>query len=194
MLVILKIPVVYLCAVVWWAVRAKPCAARAGARAGDERRRSEAGLAREPPPAPATAWASRGSCPRLPSQRCTCEGGAVIEAVHDRGRERLDTVAGLMSATAIFVGLLAATDLNLSIGGAHFTMTPIRVGVAAVVLALVAAGIGGRHHRLAMLAVGIAGASWVLGNGDRRGHRATPVLALPGTSAVNFCRRRDLRT
>jgi hypothetical protein len=87
----------------------------------------------------------------------------VIDAAGDRRRERLDTLAGLMSATAIFVGLLAVTNLNLSIGGAHFQMRPIRIGVASVVLALVAAGIGGRHSRLAAIAVGVAGVSWALG-------------------------------
>jgi hypothetical protein len=87
----------------------------------------------------------------------------MIEAASDRARERIDTVAGLMSATAIFLGLLATTNLNLSISGTHLEMRPIRIGVAAVVLALVAVGIGGRHSRLASIAVAITGASWVLG-------------------------------
>lgn len=87
----------------------------------------------------------------------------MIDATRDRGRDRLDTVAGLMSATAICVGLLSITNLNLSIDGAHFEMTPIRIGIAAVVLALVSAGIGGRHSRLAGVAVAVAGASWLLG-------------------------------
>jgi hypothetical protein len=86
-----------------------------------------------------------------------------MSAVPDRQRERLDTVVGLMSATAIFVGLLGMTNFNLSIAGTHFEMRPIRIGVAAVILALAAAGIGGRHQRLAAIAVGVAGASWVLG-------------------------------
>jgi hypothetical protein len=87
----------------------------------------------------------------------------VIDAATDRGRERLDTLAGLMSATAIFVGLLSITNLNLSIAGTHIEFRPIRIGVASVVLALVAAGIGGRHSRLAAIAVVVAGLSWVLG-------------------------------
>ncbi len=87
----------------------------------------------------------------------------MIDAVHSRNRDRLDALAGLMSATAIFVGILGATNLDLSIAGTHFEMRPIRIGVAAEILALVAAGIGGRHQRLAAVAVGIAGACWVLG-------------------------------
>ena len=81
----------------------------------------------------------------------------------DRRRDSLDTLAGLMSAAAIFVGLLGATNFNLSISGTHFEMRPIRIGIAAVVLALVAASIGGRHRRLASAAVAISGACWVLG-------------------------------
>ena len=45
-------------------------------------------------------------------------------------RSGLDTFAGLMSATAIFLGLLGATNLNLSISGTHLEMRPIRIGVA----------------------------------------------------------------
>jgi hypothetical protein len=81
----------------------------------------------------------------------------------ERRREGLDTFAGLLSATAIFVGLLGATNLDLTIEGTHLEMRPVRIGVAAVVLALVAAGIGGRHRKLAAVAVAISGVSWLLG-------------------------------
>jgi putative Mn2+ efflux pump MntP len=78
-------------------------------------------------------------------------------------RDRVDTLSGLMSATAIFLAFLCATDLHLSIAGTDVQMRPVRIGVAAVVLALVAAGIGGRHRRLAAAATAIAGAGWLLG-------------------------------
>jgi hypothetical protein len=78
-------------------------------------------------------------------------------------REGLDTLVGLMSAVAIFLAVLGATDLNTSINGTHLQMRPVRIGVAAVVLALVAAGIGGRHKRLAAAAVAIAGFGWLVG-------------------------------
>jgi hypothetical protein len=84
-------------------------------------------------------------------------------AFPEEQRERLDTVVGLMSATAIFIGLIGATNFNLSISGTHLEMRPIRIGVAAIVLALIAAGIGGRHRRLAAAAVVISGVCWVLG-------------------------------
>ncbi len=88
---------------------------------------------------------------------------AAVPARPSRQRERLDTLAGLMSATAIFLGLLAATDLNLSISGTHLEMRPVRIGIAAIVLALVSAGIGGRHRRLAGVAVTMTAACWVIG-------------------------------
>jgi hypothetical protein len=67
-----------------------------------------------------------------------------------------------MSATAIFLGLLGAMNLNLSISGTHLDLRPIRIGLAAIALALVAAGLGGRHSRLAGIAVVISGACWVI--------------------------------
>ena len=78
-------------------------------------------------------------------------------------RDRVDTISGLMSAAAIFLAFLTATDLHLTIGGTDVQMRPVRIGIAAVVLALVAAGIGGRHRKLAAAATVIAGAGWVLG-------------------------------
>jgi hypothetical protein len=78
-------------------------------------------------------------------------------------RDRLDTVTGLMSATAIFLAVLGATDLHLTISGENIQMRPIRVGVAAVLLALIAAGIGGRHRKLAAAACAIAAGGWLLG-------------------------------
>src|SRR5262249_4595466 len=114
--------------------------------------------ARAPP------WAARRTRPQLRASRRNRTGRSVsASAYSEQRRERLDTVVGLMSAAAIFVGLLGATNLNLSVSGTHFEMRPIRVGVAAVILARVAAGIGGRHRKLAAAAVAITGACWVLG-------------------------------
>jgi hypothetical protein len=86
-----------------------------------------------------------------------------VSAIPEAQRERLDTLAGLMSATAIFLGLLGMTNFDLSISGTHLEMRPVRVGVAAIALALVAAGIGGRHRRLAAIAVAVAGLCWAAG-------------------------------
>jgi hypothetical protein len=115
------------------------------------------------PAASASPWAARLARPWVYEGR-PGEGDA-LSAYPEResARSGLDTVAGLMSATAIFLGLLGATDFDLSISGTHLEMRPIRVGLAAIVLALVAAGLGGRHRRLAGAAVAIAGACWVIG-------------------------------
>jgi hypothetical protein len=77
-------------------------------------------------------------------------------------RDRLDTLSGLMSAAAIFLALIGATDLHLSISGQDVQMRPVRPGSPRWSLPH-AAGMGGRHKKLAMVAVVIAGAGWVLG-------------------------------
>ncbi len=40
---------------------------------------------------------------------------------------------------------------------------PVRIAPVAIVIALVAAGIGGRHARLAAVAVGVTAVCWALG-------------------------------
>jgi len=77
-------------------------------------------------------------------------------------RSSIDTLAGLMSSVAIFLGVLGATDFNFSTDGTHLDARPVRISVAAVLLALIAAGLGGRHQRLAGAAVAIAGVCWVI--------------------------------
>jgi hypothetical protein len=62
-----------------------------------------------------------------------------------------EVVAGLMAAAAIFAGLVA------------IAYRPFRIAPFAVLIALIACGIGGRHSRLAAFAVGVASAGWVIG-------------------------------
>ena len=60
MLVILKIPVVYLCLVVWWAIRAKPLPLEPALKSVASRARPEARMAFLTGPAPAAPpWAAR---------------------------------------------------------------------------------------------------------------------------------------
>ena len=80
----------------------------------------------------------------------------------DARRSGVETFAGLMSSAAIFIAVIGVTNFNLSINGTHFQLRPVRVEVAAVILALVAAGIGGRHRKLATVAVGFAAVCWFL--------------------------------
>ena len=62
-----------------------------------------------------------------------------------------ESVAGLMAAAALFV----------SLGG--LVHRPARVIPAAILVALVAAAIGGRHQRLAALALAVAALCFVAG-------------------------------
>jgi len=62
-----------------------------------------------------------------------------------------ETVAGFLSALAIFASLIAL--------GWH----PLRLVMPAILIALIAAGIGGRYKRLAFVAVMISAACFFFG-------------------------------
>jgi len=74
----------------------------------------------------------------------------VSSAPYDRARPA-ETVAGFLAAAAIFV----------SVTGIIYR--PLRLIPIAILLALVAVGIGGRAERLATWAVAIAAASFAVG-------------------------------
>lgn len=62
-----------------------------------------------------------------------------------------EALAGLMAAASIFVSLVALVD------------RPLRIAPVSLVVALVAAGFGGRHSRLAAAAVAVATLCFVAG-------------------------------
>ena len=62
-----------------------------------------------------------------------------------------ETIAGYMSAAAVFLGAIA------------LVVRPLPLSLAAIALSLVATTIGGRWGRLHALAVGFATASFVIG-------------------------------
>ena len=62
-----------------------------------------------------------------------------------------ETVAGFLAAAAIFVSLTGVA------------YRPLRLIPLAIVLALVATAIGGRHLRLAMIAVGVGALCFTVG-------------------------------
>jgi hypothetical protein len=74
----------------------------------------------------------------------------VSSVSEERGRPA-DAIAGFLAALALFVSL---------IGVAY---RPVRVIPAAVIVALIAVGMGGRHQRLAAFAVAVAAVAWVVG-------------------------------
>ena len=63
----------------------------------------------------------------------------------------IDAVGGLLAAASIALSAIAVVQ------------TPVRLAPAAIVVALVAAAIGGRHRGLATLAVAVAAIAWVVG-------------------------------
>jgi hypothetical protein len=63
----------------------------------------------------------------------------------------IEAVAGLMAAASIAVSAIALVQ------------TPVRLAPAAVIVALVATAIGGRHQRLAAFAVAAAAVAWLIG-------------------------------
>ncbi|MBA3718122.1 MAG: hypothetical protein H0W87_07855 [Actinobacteria bacterium] len=68
----------------------------------------------------------------------------------DRDRP-VETIAGFLAAVAIVAALLS------------LAYRPVRIDPFAIVLALVAAGMGGRHQRLAAIAVATASVCFILG-------------------------------
>ena len=67
------------------------------------------------------------------------------------GDRPAEAVAGVLAAAAIFASLVSV---------AH---RPLRITPFAILISLIAAGIGGRHQRLAAWAVGISGACFIVG-------------------------------
>ena len=68
-----------------------------------------------------------------------------------RERSAAEAVAGLLAALAITVSFVA------------WAYRPARLAPAALVVALIAVGIGGRHQRLASFAVAAAAIGWFVG-------------------------------
>jgi hypothetical protein len=62
-----------------------------------------------------------------------------------------EAVGGLLAATSIFVSLIA------------LAYRPMRVTPFTIAVALIAAGMGGRHNRLATFAVGVGALCWFFG-------------------------------
>jgi hypothetical protein len=63
----------------------------------------------------------------------------------------IDAVGGLLAAASLAVSAIAIVQ------------TPVRLAPAAILVALIAAAIGGRHRGLATFAVAAAGVAWFVG-------------------------------
>ena len=75
---------------------------------------------------------------------------SVPDARVDRGSPG-EVVAGFLASAALFAGLIA------------IVYKPVRIAPAALVVALIAAGIGGRHQRLAAAATAVVTLGWIAG-------------------------------
>ena len=156
MLVILKIPVVYLCAVVWWAIRAEP-AARGGGQAGAARSPALLQLARDYPSGgglAARGWRASSARDGPRSRGRPPQGGAALSAVPEpraaiRGRRLRDSSLRPRSSSAC----------------SAIAYRPARVIPVAIVVALISARMTERHSKLAGWAVGVGAASFVVGMG-----------------------------
>jgi hypothetical protein len=77
---------------------------------------------------------------------------SVDERTHGDRQTTADTVAGFLAAAALAAGALA------------LVYWPGRVGPAAMLVALIAAGLGsGAQRRLAAIALTVAGVCWLVG-------------------------------
>jgi hypothetical protein len=74
----------------------------------------------------------------------------MTSAPYERSRPA-DTVAGFLSAVSIFASLMGVA------------YRPLRIIPFAILLALIAVGIGGRHERLAAIAVATGAACFAIG-------------------------------
>ena len=74
-----------------------------------------------------------------------------MSTVPERRERPADTVAGFLAALALFASLIGVA------------WRPFRIIPAAVLIALVALGMGGRHQRLAAFALAVATVAWVVG-------------------------------
>ena len=119
-------------------------------RACDDRRRHRRRarrLAASPPAAPARA--SRTPDPHLRQDAST--GGPSLSATPYERARPAETIAGFLAATSIFVSLTG------------IAYRPLRLIPLALVLALIATGIGGRAQRLATWAVAVGAVSFAVG-------------------------------
>ncbi len=97
-----------------------------------------------------TSACAEARAARLARQSPPC-AGAPVSALPERRDRPADAVAGLLASLSIFASLIG------------IAYRPARLIPIALLLALVAVALGGRHLRLPAFAVGIGGACFVIG-------------------------------
>ena len=166
MLLILKIPLVYVCVVVWYAIKAEPTppdvevgvvadtpppggsptadSRRAPPAAASARTRPRRRLGVTPEPRPRQRWST---------------GVTSIDAPSDRRNSSTDVVAGFLSVASIVLSLFAM-GLGLIL---EVDARPARTAFVAIILALVSARLSARYQSLALKAALFAMLAWVVG-------------------------------
>jgi hypothetical protein len=71
-----------------------------------------------------------------------------------------EAVAGFLAAAAMFVSALTLMNIDFTINGVSLAFRPIKTGVAAEVVALVAVALGGGRSRLPAVAAAFCTVAW----------------------------------
>ena len=166
MLLILKIPLVYVCVVVWYAIKAEPTPPDV-----------EVGVVADtPPPADRRAEPATGTVGRcvrthpgsaVARHRLGARPAAETEYAHDRRSTLLRNAAtpqptsspGFLSVASIVLSLFAM-GLGLIL---EVDARPARTAFVAIILALVSARLSARYQSLALKAALFAMLAWVVG-------------------------------
>ena len=179
LMVILKIPIAYLCFVIWYAVKAEPKPEEGAGNTAElgPDDGGQGGLRRRTPAAAAPARSPRWPVPLLSARaayrrRVRLEKATmsdvsaethVDEAQPARSRASAEVVAGYLAALSIFASVIA------------LAWHPLRIVIPAVILALVAAGDGRPREPARPRSRRDRGAGVLPRDGDRR-RRVTPAV------------------
>ena len=71
-----------------------------------------------------------------------------------------EAVAGFLAAASIFVAAITVLNIHFTIEGVSLAFRPIKTGVAAEVVALFAAALGGGRSKLPVAAVAFCTVAW----------------------------------
>ena len=165
MLLILKIPLVWVCVVVWWAIKSEPTppdvelevVADTPPAGGSPRRQRDGRRRPLRPHAPGSAAARRHPGARPAAERRSHMTS--VDAPSDRHHSPADVVAGFLAVASIVLSLFAM-GLGLIL---EVDARPARSAFVAIILALVSARLSARWQSLALKAVLFAMLAWVVG-------------------------------
>ena len=71
-----------------------------------------------------------------------------------------EAVAGFLAAAAIFVAALTVMNIDLTIDGVSLAFRPIKTGVAAEFVSLLAVALGGARSKLPAISAAVCAVAW----------------------------------